>query len=46
MGNGNKTRFIKLVSTSMGKLLIVRDRSGLLTIIAVVIRAKITYGFL
>jgi hypothetical protein len=44
--NGDKKGFSKLISISMRKLLIVRDRSGLLTIIAVVIRAKITYGFL
>ena len=46
MGNGDKKGFTKLISISMGKPLIVRDRSGLLTIIAVVIWDEITDGFL
>jgi hypothetical protein len=45
VGNGDKMGFTKFISISMGKPLIVRDRSGLLTIIAVVIRDEITDGF-
>ena len=44
MGNGDKKGFTKLISISMGKPLIVRGRSGLLTIIAVVIRDEISDG--
>ena len=46
MGNGDKKGFTKLISISMGKPLIVRNQSGLLTIIAVVIWDKITNAFL
>ena len=46
MVKGDKERFTKLISISMGKPSIVRDRSGLLTIIAVVIRDEIKDGFL
>jgi hypothetical protein len=41
-GQGGKEIFTKLISISMGKHLIVRDRSGFLTIIAVVIRDEIS----
>jgi hypothetical protein len=41
----DKERFTKLISISMGKPLIVRGRSGFLTI-AVVVQDEITYGFL
>ncbi len=44
MVKGDKERFTKLISTSMRKPLIVRDRSGLLTIIAVVTRDEISDG--
>jgi hypothetical protein len=46
MGSGDKKGFTKLISISMEKPLIVRHHSDLLTIIAVVIRGEITYGFL
>ena len=46
VGNGDKKGFTKLISISMGKPLIVRDRSDLLKIIAVVIQDEITDGFL
>jgi hypothetical protein len=46
MVKGDKERFTKLISISMGKPLIARGWSGLLTIIAVVIRDEIiSYGF-
>ena len=46
MGNGDKRGFTKLTSIFMGKPLIMRDQSGLLTIIIVVIQDEITDGFL
>jgi hypothetical protein len=44
MIEGDKEKFTRLVSIIMGKPLIVRDRSGVLTIIAMVIRDEISYG--
>jgi hypothetical protein len=45
ISNGDKKEFTKLISISMGKPLIVRDRSGLLTIITMIIRDEISNGF-
>ncbi len=44
MVKGDKERLTKLISISMGKPLIARDQSGLLTIIAVVIQDEISDG--
>jgi hypothetical protein len=44
VGNGVKKEFTKLISISMKKSLVMRDRSALLTIVAVVIRDEISDG--
>jgi hypothetical protein len=44
VGKGDKERFTKVKSIFMGKPLIMRDQSGLLTVIIVVIRDELRDG--